>query len=112
VTGALDGLLETLATLVAREVVRELRSGPSDLVSQASSPLGKRRHCAAVRARLARGDSSACVVGRTHYLTPQALRDELAGCKAPKRTTVPLRQGPPDELAALRQELGLERRSA
>jgi hypothetical protein len=111
VTGALDGVLATFATLVAREVVRELRSGPADLVSQATSPLGKRRHCSAVRTRVARGDSSACVVGRAHYLTPEALRDELARCKAPKRKTAATQPAPLDELASLRTELGLERRA-
>lgn len=111
----LDGVLETLARLVAQEVIRELRSGPSDLVSQATSPLGKRRHCAAVRARVARGDSSGCVVGRTHYLTPDALREELARSKAPKRKAAKARASqatPHDELADLREELGLQRRSA
>lgn len=108
-----DELLGALARLVAAEVVRELRSGPSDLVSQATSPLGKRRHCAAVRARVARGDSSACIVGRAHYLTPAALAEELsAGSKgkrrAPKLKAVTAPAS--DDLAELRAELGLERR--
>jgi hypothetical protein len=110
-----ESVLATFAALVAREVVRELKAGPSDLVPQATSPLGKRRHCAAVRARVARGDSSACIVGRTHYLTPEALREELTRCKAPKRKAPKAktaRPAPRDELAALREELGVQRRSA
>jgi len=105
---ALSAFAEILAPLVAREVARALRNGPEDLVSQATSPLGKRRHCAAVRARVARGDSSACIIGRTHYLTPEALRAELAACKAPKRKAHSAKPAPRDDLAALRKELGIE----
>jgi hypothetical protein len=109
-----DQLLGELAKLVAAEVVRELRSGPADLVSQAVSPLGKRRHCAAVRARLASGDSSACIVGRTHYLTPAALSEELRASSKParERSTKKGKAAPAtprDDLAELRAELGLER---
>jgi hypothetical protein len=109
-----DQLLGELAKLVAAEVVRELRSGPSDLVPQAASPLGKRRHCAAVRARVARGDSGACIVGRTHYLAPAALHEELRAISRPaKRKSAPklaaFQRSTGDDLAALRAELGLER---
>lgn len=108
---AVDDVLATLAALVAKEVVRELRAGPSDLISQAASPLGKRRHCSAVRARMARGDGSACIVGRAHFLTAAALREELVACKAPKRRA-PARAAviastQRDELAELRAELGI-----
>ena len=108
---ALETFARVLAPLVAQEVVRALRSGPSDLVSQAASPLGKRRHCAAVRLRVARGDGSACIVGRLHYLTPQALHEELAACAAPKRQSLhgkTSKVAPRDDLAALRAELGIE----
>lgn len=107
---ALDDVLATFARLVAQEVLRELRNGPSDLVSQAASPLGKRRHCAAVRARVVRGDAGGCVVGRTHYLTPEALKQELAACKPPKprgANAKPMAAAPRDELAELRAELGI-----
>jgi len=107
---ALDDVLATFARLVAQEVVRELRSGPSDLVSQANSPLGKRRHCAAVRDRVTRGDAGGCIVGRVYYLTPAALQEELAKGKAPKRRAVsakPTAPAPRDEIAALRASLGI-----
>lgn len=112
---ALEDVLATLAKLVAAEVVRELRSGPADLVPQGASPLGKRRHCAAVRARVAKGDPGGCVVGRTHYLTPDALKQELAACKPPKRRRPVLKAvaaAPRDELAALCDELGFRRKGA
>jgi len=109
---ALAEVLATFARLVAQEVVRELRSGPSDLVSQANSPLGKRRHCAAVRDRVTRGDAGGCIVGRVYYLTPAALQEELAKGKAPKRRAAsasakPTAAAPRDELAVLRAELGI-----
>ena len=107
----LEDVLRAFARLVAAEVVRELRSGPSDLVSQSASPLGKRRHCAAVRERVARGDAGGCIVGRVFYLSPAALREELAKGKAPKRRAPAAKAvaaAPRDELAALRAELGIE----
>lgn len=107
---ALEDVLATFARLVAAEVVRELRSGPSDLISQANSPLGKRRHCAAVRERVNRGDAGGAIVGRVYYLSPSALKEELAKGKVPKRqaaTAKPIAAAPPDELAALRDELGI-----
>jgi len=107
---ALDDAVAAFARLVAQEVVRELRSGPSDLISQAVSPLGKRRHCAAVRARVNRGDPGGAIVGRVFYLTPEALREELAKGRAPKRRAGGVKSiaaAPRDELAALRAELGI-----
>jgi hypothetical protein len=47
-------------------------------VDQAASPLGRRRHCGAVRRRIARGDGGAFVVGRRHLLTKEALAAEMA----------------------------------
>lgn len=107
---ALEDALAAFARLVAAEVVRELRSGPSDLVSQAVSPLGKRRHCAAVRERVSRGDAGGCIVGRVYYLTPGALKEELSKGKVPKRRSSnvkPIAAAPRDEVAALREELGI-----
>lgn len=112
---ALDDVLATLAKLVAAEVVRELRSGPADLVPQGASPLGKRRHCAAVRSRVAKGDTGGSIVGRLHYLTPEALREELAACRPPKRRAPALKAvaaAPRDDLAALCDELGFRRKGA
>ncbi len=46
-------------------------------VSQACSPLGKRRHTAACRRRIELGEGGARIVGRRHDLSPEALQDEL-----------------------------------
>jgi hypothetical protein len=47
-------------------------------VNQHTSPLGRGRHCAAVKRRVASGDPGACMVGRKHSLSPEALAEELA----------------------------------
>jgi hypothetical protein len=48
-------------------------------IDQASSPLGPRRHCAAVRRRIGQGmDGAAIVGGRRHLLSGEALADEMA----------------------------------
>ena len=73
----LDQLLDELAQRVAAVVVERLQAGAPGMVDQASSPLGARRHCAAVRRRMARGEAGAAVVGRRHLLTTEALGEEL-----------------------------------
>lgn len=53
--------------------------GPGvQLIDQRASRLGSKRHCRAVRARIARGEPGASTVGRNYYLTAQAHDDELA----------------------------------
>jgi hypothetical protein len=60
---ALDGLLELIADAVARRVVDRLRSNDDpDWVDQAKSPLGRRRHIAAVRS----GELKGLRVGRRY----------------------------------------------
>lgn len=71
--------LRTIARLVAREVVAELRDGTEQWVDQHTSPFTARRHCAAVRRRIASGAGGAAIVGRRHLLTREALEQELAG---------------------------------
>src|SRR6187402_3803037 len=108
----IETAIATFAKLVAQEVIRELRSGPSDLVSQATSPLGKRRHCAAVRARVQRGDAGGSIVGRIYYLTPAALQEELAKGRPRERkvaTAPPAVGAPTDQLAELRARMGFRR---
>jgi hypothetical protein len=74
----LSGALNAFAELVARHVVRELRAGANEMVAQAGSPLGPRRHAAAVRRRVANGEGGAVVAGRRLLLTKEVLADELA----------------------------------
>jgi hypothetical protein len=66
----------------AKEVLRELVREVSDtnelkLVDQRGSPLGRNRHCAAVRRRIDEGKPGAWIVGRKYLLSVEALREEL-----------------------------------
>lgn len=86
-------LLDQFAELVAEKLERRMRASnqPGAQIDQSKSPLGRKKHCQAVRARLARGESGASVVGRKHYLTSEALEDELRRCTVhtAKRTVIP-----------------------
>lgn len=60
-----------------------------DWIDQEGSPLGPRRHCAAVRARIAAGLPGATIVGRSFRLSPEALGEvagEVSRPKAKRRT--------------------------
>lgn len=76
-TPDLTPLLEAFAELVAENVVKRLRANEPDMVAQETSPLGRRRHCAAVQRRVAAGLPGAAIVGRKHLLTQAALGEEL-----------------------------------
>lgn len=93
--------LDALAELIAEKVVFRLSQGQPGMIDQKQSPLGRRRHCYAVRRRLSEGSPGAAVVGRRHLLSPEALAEELA--------RLGKRQPSPGETLAneLRRELGL-----
>lgn len=59
---------------IAAEASAERR----DWTPQESSPLGRRRHVAAVRRRVGAGDRGAAMVGRRALLSHEALAEELA----------------------------------
>ena len=109
-SAALDALVSLLADAVADRVVERLTAGShSDFVDQAGSPLGRRRHIAAVRRMVAAGQPGAGVVGRRHLLSREAAESELAAvAKRPKKS----RAEQVDELAELRERYGLEKRGA
>jgi hypothetical protein len=98
----LDQLLDELADRLAARVAERLRTAEPGMVAQGASPLGTRRHCAAVRRRLARGEPGAAIVGRQHLLSTEALGEELGRVSA-------IRAEPKGESVAdqLRRELGL-----
>lgn len=68
------GLIEAVAQRVAARVLGALDSG---MIDQASSPLGSRRHRAAVDRRVANGEGGAFKRGRKCLLTREALTEEL-----------------------------------
>lgn len=77
-------------------------------VDQRRSPLGRRRHCAAVRRRVLAGDEGAAIVGRHFLLSHQALRDELALASQPANTVTDAEpdDGDDDFYRNLMQEVG------
>jgi hypothetical protein len=104
-----EAALDALAGIVAAKVVALLRAGDMPgMVDQAGSPLGRRRHMAAVRARVQRGAHGAAIVGRRHLLARDLLEAELAAVskRAKKQPAAS------DELADLRQRYGFDRRVA
>ena len=96
--------LDAVADLVAERVWLRFQQGTPDMVDQSKSPLGRRRHCNAVKRRIGNGEPGAARVGRRYLLTPDALTDELHR----------LGQGPPPKGESvadeLRRELGLIRK--
>ncbi|MEI9949473.1 MAG: hypothetical protein WDO74_10940 [Pseudomonadota bacterium] len=95
--------LDLFAQRVATLVVDRLRAGTEPgWVDQHASALGPRRHCAAVRRRIAEGAPGAERAGRRLLLTPEALQEELSrGSK--KRPKV----DPEADIRDLAGELGL-----
>lgn len=82
------------AKQVAKELARELRAAnDSDWVSQHDSPLGNRRHCAAVRRRVGRGCTDAVIdIGRKRFLmSREALKDEMLALNSAR---VPVKADP------------------
>lgn len=78
--------LDAFAEVVARKVVAQLAGGQVGLVDQSASPLGRRRHIAAVRKLVSAGAPGGAIVGRRHLLTREALDAELAALKPRSRT--------------------------
>jgi hypothetical protein len=73
----------------------------TDWITQTTSPLGRVRHCTAVRKRVATGKPGAAIVGRDFQLSREALQEELA---AVSRKRVP----PPPEKSSVADELARE----
>jgi hypothetical protein len=101
---SLEEAIVEIARHIGRAVAAELRG--VDMVSQHGSPLGARRHRAAVKRRKSLGQPGAQIYGRDYLLSREALAEERA--KGPRG------EGPPSgptvkkarsaELAALRSE--------
>lgn len=112
---ALDELVGALADLVAERVVAKLTAGQQPgMLDQVGSPLGRRRHIAACRARVGRGESGAAIVGRRHLLSREALEAELetlGAVRSKARASTPKAKAD-DDLAAARERYGVTRRSA
>lgn len=80
VLDAFEPFIEALADRIAAR----MQAGRERMVSQHESELGPRRHRDAVKRRLANGEGGAGRAGRNYLLTPEAVREELAGAAARK----------------------------
>ena len=76
--GGIDTLVELFVSELARRLGTELASTTHSMVSQHGSPLGARRHRAAVKRRLENGQRGAAIVGRRYLLSHDALQCELS----------------------------------
>lgn len=78
---------KAFAAEIARELANQLRAANEDgWVSQANSPLGPRRHCAAVRRRIGRGAIDCIIDGKRYLMTRDALHEELLSLGKPRPT--------------------------
>jgi hypothetical protein len=106
---AIEAVVRVLAIQIARAVVAELRSGDAPgMIDQSASPLGRRRHIAAVRRRVAAGEPGAAIVGRRYLLASVQVDAELA---AASKRTPKAKPEPVDELAEMRARYGLKRKA-
>jgi hypothetical protein len=77
---------EALARKLEKVMRAELRGESPRWIEQAFSPLGPRRHIAAVRRRMSEAETQgkspvelgAAVMGRRYLLTPESMAEELA----------------------------------
>jgi hypothetical protein len=81
----LEALSPLLDALADRIVDRWLASTATRMVAQTGSPLGSRKHRDAVKRRMQSGEGGASIVGRRHYLTHEALQQELGMAPRPPR---------------------------
>jgi hypothetical protein len=101
----MDDAFELLGKAIGDRVVASIQ-GSSVYISQKESPLGRYRHCAAVRRRMSElpEDKWECAkVGRFYYLTPEGLRQELVRLAISKG---PAKPRLPEVTAAVQQDAG------
>ena len=94
------------AAEAADAIEREQKAERRDWVDQTSSPLGRRRHVAAVKRRIDRALEGVAMVGRRALLSATALEEELALLsKGPNKATAT--SEPEDVTSRLERRLGL-----
>lgn len=108
IESSLDSLLDEMADRIAARLHARQHDVAPGMIEQVSSPLGRRRHCAAVRRRVAEGKPGASIVGRRYLLSTEALQDELARLSGAK-VAAPSGSSGGDVREELRRELSLLR---
>jgi hypothetical protein len=69
---------EGILDYIADRLWARMSANSQDMVDQHGSPLGPRRHRAAVKRRRKHGESGAAILGRDYLLSREALAEELA----------------------------------
>jgi hypothetical protein len=84
VLNALEVLADVIADRVADRLLMGSRPG---WIDQGVSPLGRRRHCAVVRRRIAESAGGAAIIGRRFILSAETLAAEIEsmGATTPHR---------------------------
>lgn len=73
----------------ADRLARHDESEHAAWIDQSSSPLGPRRHCAAVRARITGGLPGAVILGRRFLLSPEAVQVAFVAHRVPEPRPTP-----------------------
>jgi hypothetical protein len=81
VNSAVLQAIEPYIDAIADRIAARMNAGRERMINQRDSELGPRRHRAAVKRRLANQEGGAGITpdGRRFLLTPEAVREELAG---------------------------------
>lgn len=97
-----DNQLVSVLRALIREEVERATAGRDRVrpLSQAESPLGRRRHIAAARRHIEENTGNAWQVGRTYYVTGEAIEEELRLLSSPSSARS-------QEDVALDEELGI-----
>lgn len=110
---------EALTRKLERVVRAELRGVDPRWIEQAFSPLGPRKHIAAVRRRIAEAEAQgkqpaengAAIYGRRYLLTPESIAEELGRAKPIKARSVAANDTD-DEAQAYAAFIALNRKGA
>ena len=87
-------------------ILEDRRVDHVDWIDQTQSTLGPRRHCKAVKARIAARLPGAALVGRRHLLSPAALAETLSSTRSKPNAPAEAEQ-PASVAAELEAALGL-----
>lgn len=85
VNTALLDAFEPYLDAIADRLAARLTAGRARMINQHDSELGPRRHRDAVKRRIANDEGGAGRAGRNYLLTKEAVREELARPKKPRR---------------------------
>lgn len=104
----MEDVFDRLTDVLAEKTVSKMAASQV-WINQKDSPLGPRRHCAAVRRRVGEGKEDATILGKRFLLTQEALNEEMVrACIVPP---VKVREPELTDIEA-RIEARLRRRSA